>query len=301
MRWVVTGANGFIGTNLVNRLEELGETVFRVDKKESLYDRRPYTHIDLNYQISPTFPTSDVVVHLAAESGVIPSLHNPVKVVDQNIKSTLNSLDYARRKSKMFIFVSSGGTVVGDSKKPVNENSKLNPESPYGATKVAGEALTQAFSSAYGLEHLIFRFSNVYGPFSVHKHNLIPNYIKSAIFSEDFVLRSSTAIRDYVYVDDVVDAIISGGMGEFKHNQTYQLGTQRGLPTSHVLTFLNESLENYNILAPRIIHSELSKGEIERNVADTRKIHKQGWEPKYELEDGLDATVDWFNDFYSGL
>lgn len=182
MKYLITGSNGFIGTNLTNYLLSLGEEVLGLDYPE-----------DLTKGLPPT--TADILVHLAAETDVRKSIKNPSKTFIRNCKSTINCLEHARAfKFKKFIFISSC--------------SAPQSLSPYSASKTACEAICNAYRSSYNMDISILRLSNVYGPHSIHKNSVISKFIKAYLDNKPVkIYGSGKQRRDFIHVLDVCRAI----------------------------------------------------------------------------------------------
>ena len=135
---------------------------------------------------------------------------NPRQNFDVNVGGTLNCLEAAKVNScKKFIFASTGGALMGNAPPPVSENSVPSPLSPYGASKLAGEAYCQAYSKSYGLHTLIFRFANVFGKYSLHKQGVFNKFFECITSGRPLQIYG-TPTRDFIYADDLVTGIIEG-------------------------------------------------------------------------------------------
>ena len=210
-RWLITGGCGFIGSSLIRKLvgegghyirildnlsvgsrEDLGQVCtfselsiddFSSNFRELSSEMSSKVHLIVGDIKDPeTCMTCckdiDVVVHLAANTGVAPSVENPREDMENNILGTLNMLEAARRhKVKRFIFASSGAP-IGECEPPIHEEMAPHPVSPYGASKLAGEGYCSAYYRSIGLETVVLRFGNVYGPGSTHKSSVIAKFIK---------------------------------------------------------------------------------------------------------------------------
>jgi UDP-glucose 4-epimerase len=307
MKYLVTGGCGFIGTNLVHRifLEDKEAEVFVVDdlskgKIENLHPsaslyRGNITDSLLAFTLCRCM---DVVVHLAANTGVIPSIEDPRKDCESNVLGTFNYLEAsARNNVKKFIFASSGGAAVGDKKPPINEEIVPKPISPYGASKVAGEVYCSAFYGSYGLDTYALRFSNVYGPHSENKDgNLIPKYIMAAIKKEPFyIYGDGKQTRDFIYVGDLVRAIMAATKTESPGGEVFQVATNKPTSVLDVVRMLNRISLIYLKYSPEVIFRPGRKGEVKDNHADISKVKNiLGFEPEVDLYNGLEKTFLWF-------
>ena len=247
MKWLITGGCGFIGTNLVLRLLNLGEQVLILDNlsargiPRALKDLPRSSAGDLTFDgESSILPgdvrdaelamkagaNADVIVHLAACTGVLPSLENPRYDCDVNILGTLNLLESARRnRCKAFIFASSGAP-LGQQFPPVHEGMAPKPASPYGASKLAGEGYCSAYHQSFDLRTIILRFSNVYGPHCLHKESVIALFIKRALSGQPRIIYGDGAqTRDFVHVEDLITAILMS-VEKAEGGEIYQIGSQ---------------------------------------------------------------------------
>ena len=232
-KWLITGGCGFIGRNLIsNLLEERGHFVRILDNLSvgnrddlaKVCEFKESTPSSLNTQSSQVelvvgdvldkelalkvAKKADVIVHLAANTGVGPSVENPRKDMEANVIGTFNMLEAARQNNvKRFIFASSGAP-IGECEPPIHEELAPHPVSPYGASKLAGEGYCSAYYRAYGLETVALRFGNVYGPLSAGKNSVIAKFIKQAIAGETLeIYGNGEQTRDFIYIDDLIQAI----------------------------------------------------------------------------------------------
>ena len=171
------------------------------------------------------------------------------------------------------------------------------PISPYGATKLAGEALCQAWYHSYGLETIIFRFSNVYGPRSYHKGSVVAAFMKKILKSEPLIVYGDgNQTRDFLYVGDLCYAI-DLALRKSVSGEIFQLGSGVETSINELIALLKEITNvnfKVNYVAPR-------PGEIIRNYADISKIRKKlGYYPKVDLKQGLKKTWQWFVREYGG-
>jgi UDP-glucose 4-epimerase len=316
---LITGGCGFIGINLIKCLCRRGDYSIRVldnlsvGTRESLASVAPLTEqttpeksnvelivgdiIDeqLALQVAKGM---DVIVHLAANTGVAPSVENPRLDCMTNVIGTLNYLEAARQnKIKRFIFASSGAP-MGECEPPIHEELAPNPVSPYGASKLAGEGYCSAYFHTFGVETAALRFGNVYGPGSGHKSSAIAKFIRQAIQGETIeIYGDGTQTRDFIYIDDLIQAIHLVMAAEGIGGEVFQIATSAettiGELVRKLLPILNEvGFDNIQVryTSPRV-------GDVKRNFSDTSKAKKMlGWQAEVELGEGLAHTVAWFVD-----
>ncbi len=320
--WVVTGGCGFIGVNLIARLRREGAVPsIRVvddlsgatrDDLAAVCTFREVPAADLPPVGAPgvELVVGDVrdrqlarratrgagtVVHLAACSEVQASLADPVTDCETNVLGTLNYLIGARDAGCSSFVLAGSVATLGEQEPPIHEGKVPRPLSPYGASKAAGEAYLHAFFASYGLPTVTLRFANVYGPRSETKGAVIPKFIRRALAGEVLeIWGDGSQTRDFVYVDDLVDAIVRAaraGLG----GEVFQIATHRETAVSELTALLVDLIEERTGTRATVRHGAPLKGEIRRNFSDiTRARELLGWEPTTDLRQGLSATVDWF-------
>lgn len=265
MDYLISGGLGFIGKNLAIKLSKGLEKFEVLDK---------LTDCDLCKVYIKTLPCK-TFVHLASLTNVRESLANPEEVILQNCQTTLKCLDCAKRCKSHFIFTSSMGA----------------PQalSPYSASKLACEAFCTAYRESYGLNITILRLSNVYGPHSIHKNSVIPKFIKNCLDKRDLkIYGDGSQTRDFIYIDDVVDAIINC-------NNSKLLNISSGIPVS--ILYLSKLIKDLSTeltsFTPKIRHVLPIKGEIDKVEINTNI------KPKVPLKTGLRETFKWFMEYYN--
>lgn len=303
----VTGACGFIGSNLIDRLLKDGYKVvgwdnFSTGRIEFLNDilKNPnFTLIEgdnLNVSaLSDAMIGCDVVFHLAANADVRFGLNHPSKDLNQNTIATFNVLQAMKERGIKKIIFSSTGSVYGESTViPTPENAAFPIQtSLYGASKVACESMIQAYSEGYGFESYIFRFVSILGERYTHGH--IFDFYKQLIEHPEYlnVLGDGTQRKSYLYVQDCVDAMLHvlSLKSETKVN-IYNLGTNEYVQVNDSVRFIIDHLN----LNPEIRYSGGNKGWIGDNpfiFLDTAKIRNTGWNAKLTIKQGVIVTLTW--------
>lgn len=239
---------------------------------------------------------ADAIVHLAANTGVIPSIEDPFADCRSNVIGTLNYLEAARSNAVTgFVFASSGAP-LGKQVPPVHEKMVPCPISPYGASKLAGEAYCSAYHGSFGLNTVTLRFGNVYGPYSSHKGSVVAKFIKQIFAGEHLTIYGDgNQTRDFIYVGDLVKAIVSAmgktGIG----GEIFQIATHREHTVGEVAAGLNQLAHKLLGRTSPIIYEKERKGEVMRNFSDITKAKEVlGFEPEYDLKKGLEETFGWF-------
>lgn len=314
MRLLITGGCGFIGANLCEYLLSKGGFELRVldnlstGRQEYLeqVQRRTGGKVELirgdvrdREIVDGAVKWADAVVHLAAKTSVVDSLRAPEEVFQVNVMGTLNLLEACRKHGiERFVFASSNAA-VGGQEPPIDEKKVPAPLSPYGASKLAGEALCSAYFGSYGIKAIVLRFANVYGPYSDHKTSVVAKFIRQAKNGEPLVIYGDgSQTRDFVHVRDVCQAIELSLSYEPKgaSDLVFQIGS--GVETSLLqLVELIETLaRDGRISLPPVRFAGQRPGEIVHNFSDiSRAKERLGYWPKLELEAGLADTWRYFS------
>lgn len=293
MKVTVFGASGFVGINVVNALQEAGIEVITSDIRESPHLNAEFTPADLlEYdQVERVVKGSDMVVHLAA-SPLPVSVEKPKLNARINIEGSLNIMDAAREHGITKIIFSSASSLVGEVKyNPVDEKHPTTPKTPYAVAKYATEHYLRVYQELYGLDYLVFRFFNIYGPWQYPESGaLIPMLYKKLKEDGSFnVFGDGGQSRDFVYVGDLADFYVKAVLGEMK-NEVVNLGTGKGTTIKEVVEIAGEILG----IEPTINYLPERPGEIDNFVADVGRL-KALFEslPSKSLNDGLRETFEW--------
>ena len=234
---------------------------------------------------------SEAIVHLAAMSGVAPSVARPRRDFSINVEGTFNVVDAARRASVERVVFASSGAVLAAARPPLHEELPPRPLAPYGASKLYGEAVLQAFAT-YGIVGVALRFSNVYGPFCAHKKSVVAEFLRRALRRRPLVIYGEgRQTRDFLHVDDVVLAV--GRALRTRRTSVYQLGT--GQETS--ILALARLVARVADVPLELERRPPRPGEAARNYADVSSAARAlRWRPKVALEDGLASTLAWMRE-----
>jgi UDP-glucose 4-epimerase len=241
---------------------------------------------------------SSAVVHLAAQTGVIPSLENPVQDMEQNVGGTLNVLEACRiTGTPRFVFASSSAP-LGEQEPPIDESKVPRPLSPYGASKLAGEGYCSAYAGSFGLETVALRFSNVYGPRSTYKGSVVATFVKNILSDTPLTIYGSGGqTRDFIYVEDLCDAIDRAlSVSDPKaFGSVFQIATFRETTVNELAERLKTIAEKAGLGPVRILYEAERTGEIKRSFSDiSRAEGLLGYRPVYDLDKGLTKTWEWF-------
>ena len=290
MRALVTGGAGFIGSHVVDALLARGDEVTVLDnlstgKRENLPDGATLVEGDIRADAEAACAEArpEVVFHLAAQADVGTSVERPDFDADVNVLGTLRVLEAARGHGAQVVFSSTGGAIYGECERPAREEDERRPLSPYGTSKLAGEEYLATWNRLHGTRHVVLRFGNVYGPRQLPK--LEGGVV--AIFMERLRAGEGATIygdgeqtRDFVYVGDVVDAVLAAA--DCAHSGYVNIAT--GEETS-VLALARA-------LDLRVRHAAERPGEVRRSCLDpTAAAAALGWHARTPLAEGLERTL----------
>lgn len=312
MKILVTGGAGFIGSHIVDRLVKEGHKVVIIDnlstgKKENLNPKAKFYKLDIQSpRVAEVFKKEkpEIVFHLAAQIDVRKSVENPLEDAKTNILGSLNiiqnfinvnsrKLAPSSHKFVKFIFASTGGAIYGDADiVPTPETYPEFPLSPYGICKLSVEKYLNYYWKVFGLPYVALRYANVYGPRQNSKGEagVIAIFLDKMLSGEKPVINGNgRQTRDFVFVKDVVEANILA----MKKNKVgvYNIGTSKETDINTIFRKL-KTLTGLNV---KETHAPAKPGEQKRSCLDWAKAKKElSFEPKYNLDDGLKETVEWF-------
>ncbi len=196
-----------------------------------------------------------------------------------------------------FVFASSGAT-IGEVEPPIHEEMTPRPVSPYGASKLSGEAYCSAYFRTFGVETVALRFGNVYGPLSNHKNSVIAKFIKRATRGEVLeIYGDGTQTRDFIFIEDLTRAVRLSATTEGVGGEVFQIATNAETSVQGMVEELLPVLAAVGIKDVEVRQAAPRLGDVMRNYSDTSKAARMlGWRAEVNLEEGLRRTVDWFVD-----
>ena len=236
----------------------------------------------------------DCIVHLAANTGVAPSVENPRLDFDCNVAGTFNMLEAARLQGvERFIFASSGAP-AGEVVPPIHEEQPAHPVSPYGASKLAGEGYCSAYYRTFDIQTVCLRFGNVYGPGSRKKSSVVAKFIRRALEGHTCVIHGDgTQTRDFIYIDDLLQSILLC-MKRNVGGEIFQIATGKERTVGEAAGLIAAVLAQHGI-EMKLTYDAPRLGDVKRNFADTAKARKMlGWTATVDLQKGIEETVDYF-------
>jgi len=314
-RVLVTGAGGFIGSHLVEKLLREGNKV-RAFVHYNSFNRWGWLDyiekgirdsIDIfigdirdPYGVKKAVKGCDIIFHLAALIGIPYSYYSPVSYVDTNIKGTLNILQAAKELGIERVIHTSTSEVYGTAQFiPITEKHPINPQSPYSATKAGADHLALSFNRSFDLPIAIIRPFNTYGP-RQSARAIIPSIIIQ-IFNrkKKIMLGSLYPTRDLTHVNDTVEGFIKVAESNISVGNVVNIGSNSEISIKDLVNLIAK-LMNANVEAvvdnKRIRPRE---SEVMRLCADIGEAKKIGWHPRYTIEDGLKETIEWFSNAHN--
>jgi UDP-glucose 4-epimerase len=295
---IVTGGAGFIGSHVVDALLADGYAVTVIDDLSSGEAARvaaEATLVELDIvdaaalealvaEVSPR-----AIFHLAAQSSVVVSTQNPGRDCEVNVRGTLNVLEAAGRCEAPVVFTSTGGALYGDAAPmPTSEDRIPAPLSPYGASKWAAEAYVNTWSLSSGIPHAVCRLGNVYGPRqSPHGEAGVVSIFSNHLYTDRApkLYGHGTPTRDYVFVGDVVSALLSAS----GRSGTYNIAT--GVETDVATVWSELSKVAGKRIEPQL--ADLRPGELTHSCLDISRAERElGWRPEVPIAEGLRRTYE---------
>ncbi|HEX9908584.1 MAG TPA: dTDP-glucose 4,6-dehydratase [Thermoplasmata archaeon] len=304
MKVLITGGAGFIGCNFVRHMlmEHPGTDIVVLDKLtyagrlenlQEIKDRIEFVKGDIcdKEAVKKVMRGCDQIVNFAAESHVDRSIASPEDFVRTDVLGVFTLLEEARRTDmNKFVQISTdevyGSTVSGSFK----EGDTLDPSSPYSASKAGGELLARSYFKTYGMNIMVTRSSNNYGPFQFPE-KLIPVLVLKALRNEKLpIYGKGTNVRDWLHVEDncrAIDLVLEKG----KPGDLVNVGSGNEVPNTEVAKLILKHMKKPESL---ITYVEDRKGHDFRYSLKWDRIKQMGWTPKVKFEDGLKKTVDWY-------
>lgn len=301
MRITVTGGAGFIGSHLVDRLIEDGHTVQVIDNlytgnKDFVHSKAQFVELDIRdpklYSVLEKF-RPDYIFHEAAQTEVSTSMSDPMLDCDINLMGLINLLNAAvKLEVKKFLMPSSAAVYGNLDTLPLNEEMTGNPSSFYGLTKLTTEHYLRIYHEAFGLPYICYRYSNVFGPRQGNggEGGVISIFAKATVQDSPIIIYGDgKQTRDFIYVDDVIEANILG----MQHQVIGIYNVSTGISSS--VNLLVDEFRNISGKDIEVVYDKPRLGDIRDSVLATDKSEKELlFTAKYNLHDGLIKTYEYF-------
>jgi UDP-glucuronate 4-epimerase len=308
---LLTGGAGYIGSHLSERLLSLGYRLTVIDNFDNFYSsdikkknlevsilNRNFKFVELdirnnkglNEQLDDNY---EIIIHLAAKAGVLPSIQKPFEYTETNINGTQNLLEFAKNKGiKKFIFASSSSVYGVNPNTPwTEEDNVLLPISPYAATKVTSELFGKVYSYLYNIQFLALRFFTVYGPrqrpdLAIHKFTkMIVDELPIPFFGD------GQSKRDYTYIDDIVNGIVGAIGYEDSNYEIINLGNNNPISLIELVETIECVLDKKAII--KRMPNQI--GDVPITFANIEKAQKLfGYQPTMSVKDGIKSFYEWF-------
>lgn len=294
---LITGANGFVGSHVAAFLlsKNISMNLMYGPGSENLQTKGSYVDLldleALKKVISRYKPS--IIVHLGAHVDLSNSYDIISSCVQNNIQGTLNLLEASRKTSvSKFVFASTM-EIYGSNKPPYSEKMTIDPPSGYSISKSAGEYYCKLYSKLYGINYIILRLSNIYGP-GQNKQRLIPSTILKALNNENITIGTGSNKRDFIYIDDICSVILKIIKHKKVYNEIFNIGSNKSYSVEEIVK--------------KILKLTHSGSKFEKNKDFVRKhempemrlsiLHAQkclDWRPKVDILGGLKKTIDYYS------
>jgi len=308
MHIFITGIRGFMGSHLANYLWKQGHTVTGIDndfhscenplsKSWCCFDKdiRDKKWLE-KYFKAPHFQPIDMVIHLAAQIHVDYSIKHPIETMDINVGGTINILEECRKHNIKCIVASTSEAYGSSQSVMMDEKHPLDCQSPYGASKVAADRMAKSYTDTYGMEIVIIRNFNAFGPYQNDGSygSVIARFTKAAIEGEMInIYGSGDQERDYMYIDDIIKAY------EFAMDLpsgVYNFGTGETQTISRIANRIKVHTDSES----QIMHVEARAGEVQRLCCDITKARSHGFEPSTVFDRDLLRYINWYKERVNG-
>jgi UDP-glucose 4-epimerase len=315
LRVVVTGGWGFLGINLIRRLVEIGSVVVVVDHHAPPMDSDTNAYLmDIvrsvdcvrasigdQTEMDRVVRNCEILFSLAGKSGASDSVHDPFTDLNINCRGLLTLLEAARRHNPKIrvVFPSSRLVYEKTDLLPVDESHPTEPASIYGIHKLTGEKYCLLYKQLYGIRSTILRLTNPYGPYqraNSRSFGVVNKFISQAALGIPIhIFGEGKQLRDYVHVDDVVDAMLSCAISDEAIGEVFNVGSGQGISMGHMAELMVQiSGKGSVVYVPW--PAEQAKVETGSFVADIEKVRRVlGWSPKIPLEQGLSKTLEYYH------
>jgi UDP-glucose 4-epimerase len=297
---LVTGGAGFIGSNLVKFLVENKNSVIVLDNFSSGYriNLNPFPSANIiegdirnKEDVKKAMKGAEIVFHLAASVGNKRSIDNPIADAEINVLGTINMLEAARKAGVHKIVTSSSAGIFGELKTiPIKEDHPIEPDSPYGCTKLCEEKLCLSYSKLYDIEVICLRYFNVYGQnqrFDAYG-NVIPIFVFRMLRNESILIYGDgEQTRDFVHVEDVVQANIKAA--EIKGiSGAFNIASGKRVTINRLVEIISKNNE------VKVEHVNERQGDVRHSLADISLAHEKfNYIPKIDLEKGIEKYIEW--------
>lgn len=305
---LVTGAGGFIGSRLCEKLIEGGSSVrafvrytsraeiglLKLLPKEVL-ERIEIIRGDLrdNNAVEQAAKGTDTVFHLGALISIPYSYVHPVETVQTNVIGTMNILEACRKVGAKLVHTSTSEVYGTALRVPIDEDHPLQGQSPYSASKIGADKLVESYYRSFDVPSITIRPFNTYGPGQSNRA-VIPTIITQVLAGDVIRLGNLDAIRDFTYLDDTVEAFLLAGQAGLWDGETYNLGSGKEISIGDTAELIFKIMGKHPVIQVEQSRLRPEKSEVLRLISDNQKAKAAlGWQPEVGMEEGLRLTIDW--------
>ncbi len=305
---LVTGSEGFIGSHLVECLLKKKYHVVALVLYNSFSDIGWLKNIKKNKRLKIVFgdltsfdliknisKNCEKIFHLGAQISIPYSYKSPDAFLNNNVKGTINILQAAKINKVKKVIVTSTSEVYGSAiYTPMDENHPLNAQSPYSASKISADKFSESFALSFDLPVIIVRPFNNYGP-RQSTRAIIPTIIRQLLSNSKINLGNINTSRDFVFVEDTVDAIIRLSNSKYKNAEVFNICSGKSIKVSELVRLISGIVKKNSKIVIENKRIRPKKSEVNLLLGSNKKIRKKiKWKPKISLQKGLEKTVDWF-------
>lgn len=307
---LLTGAGGFIGSRLCERLVEEGASVRAFVRYTSraeigllellpaeIHEKIEIIRGDLrdNNAVEQAAEGTDTIFHLGALISIPYSYVHPVETVQTNVIGTLNILEACRKHGSKLVHTSTSEVYGTALRVPIDEDHPLQGQSPYSASKIGADKLVESYYRSFDVPSITIRPFNTYGPGQSNRA-VIPTIITQALSGDVVRLGNLDAIRDFTYLDDTVEGFLLAGQVGLWDGETYNLGSGEEISIGSIAELIFKIMGKQPQIQVEQSRLRPEKSEVLRLISGNQKAKAAlGWKPKIRMEEGLRRTIDWIS------
>ena len=307
---LVTGAGGFIGSRLCEKLIEGGSSVRAFVRYTSraeigllkllpaeILQKIEIIRGDLRdfSAVEQAAKGTDTVFHLGALISIPYSYVHPVETVQTNVIGTMNILEACRKVGAKLVHTSTSEVYGTALRVPIDEDHPLQGQSPYSASKIGADKLVESYYRSFNVRSITIRPFNTYGPGQSNRA-VIPTIITQALAGNVVRLGNLDAIRDFTYLDDTVEGFLLAGQAGLWDGETYNLGSGQEISIGDIAELIFKIMGKQPVIQVEQSRLRPEKSEVLRLISDNQKVKAAlGWQPKVGMEEGLRRTIAWIN------
>lgn len=301
-RVLITGIGGFVGKALKERLESQGAVVFGISRSDRKDKNILVTDV-LDYDRMNTFIRKSEIqmcFHLASDALVEQGQLHPYRTFKVNIDGTLNILELARENNLKKVIIASTSHVYGNNKVPYYERYMPKPTRPYETSKACADLIAQSYAKNFNIPILIPRFVNIYGPGDMNFERIIPKTIRSIIADINPKMWGGKAMRDYLYIDDAVDAYCSMALMDndtIGDNRVFNFGSSNIIAVKDLMQLMIDT-SGKNLKIEKTAVEEREEEISAQYVSASRAKRILGWLPRTDIYEGIRRTYAWYREYF---